>query len=69
MTSVLSSPDFLKWDTISDIDLDALIPKTQPRWPGHATRQLYIPTYLEIKRAISGVCPEGLGEDENMMQL
>jgi hypothetical protein len=28
MTSALSSPDSLHWDTISEIDLDALIPKT-----------------------------------------
>ena len=28
MTSALSSPDFMRWSTISEIDLDALIPKT-----------------------------------------
>jgi hypothetical protein len=73
MTSALSSPDSLHWDTISEIDLDALIPKT-PFTKATMARtyrptNVYpeIPTYLDIKTAISGVCPEGLGEDENLM--
>ncbi|KAH9063938.1 hypothetical protein EDB87DRAFT_83167 [Lactarius vividus] len=52
-TPTHSSPDSMHWNTISEVDLDALIPKT--------------PSTQTTMRSISGVCPEGPSNDENLM--